>query len=72
MTRPRPWPNNAANARDEAAMDIQQVIKALRPLRDNPNVTRTELLYRVGYAIDNAQNAVRWLESAGAPTVPLE
>jgi len=72
VTKARAWPNNAARARDEAAMDIQQVIKNLRVLRDDPNVTRTELLYRVGYAIDYAQNAVRWLESAGAPTVPIE
>lgn len=53
-------------------MDMQNIIRALRPLRDNPHITRTELLYRVSCALDNAQNAVRWLESVGAPTVPLE
>ena len=53
-------------------MDAQQVIKHLRALRDNPNATRSEMLYRLSYALDHAQNAVRWLESVGAPTVPIE
>jgi len=53
-------------------MDLQEIIMTLRPLRDDPNVTRTELLYRVGCAIDRAHTAVRRLESVGAPTVPIE
>jgi len=72
VTKARPWPNNAMAARDNAAMDAQQVIKHLRALRDNPSATRTEMLYRLSYALDHAQNAVRWLESVGAPTVPIE
>jgi len=35
-------------------------------------MTYDELVIRVGRAMLSAQNAIRWLEQAGAPTTPLE
>lgn len=73
MTKRKMWPYAAQQQRDEAAINIQQAIKQLRHLQRlrAERVTRTELLLRLGIAMDQLHTAVRWLERAGAP-VKLE
>jgi hypothetical protein len=55
-------------------MALQDIIATLRPLlrRSPDGMTRTEILARTASALDKAQTGIRWLESAGAPTVPRE
>lgn len=73
-TKPREWPNNAREQRDEAADCFTAIIGELVPLlrMKDERVTRSELLRRVAMAVNYAQNGVRWLENAGAPTRPIE
>lgn len=67
MTKPRPFPNNAKEARDQAAEGINNIIRIVRPLiKHNDQV----VVVRAGMILDQAQNALRHLESVGAQTRP--
>ena len=72
-TTPRPWPNNALHQRDSAAEELQCIITSLTPIiQNNRKMTYDEVLARIARAMLAAQNAIRWLEQAGAPTQPIE
>lgn len=67
MPTPREWPNNAAEARNQAAEGLQAIIRLVRPLlkhNDRP------VIVRAGLILDQAQNALRHLERVGAQTRP--
>lgn len=68
MTSPRPWPNNARAARDEAAESLAHIISLVRPLI---NSSDRVVIVRAGRILDHAQNALRHLEAVGAQTAPL-
>lgn len=69
--RPRPWPNNAREARDRAAEEAAMGIKALHPLITEDRIfTEREMLLRISRALAALQTIARHLESAGAPTRP--
>jgi hypothetical protein len=70
MTKPRPWPNNAAEARDRAAEELQQAARALRPLVRGHRFDSTETLRRQAVALESVLTALRHLESVGAQTRP--
>jgi len=73
MPNPRPWPNNVAANRDNAARELQCIIKHLTPIIQNERkMTHDELILRIARAMMAAQNGIRWLETAGAPTQPIE
>lgn len=74
MTKRRDWPNAARHERDEAAIAFNDVIAQLEPLlrvRDRI-VLSGEIYRRVGLALKRAQDGIRYLERAGAPTQPRE
>lgn len=70
MTKPRPWPNNAAEARDRAAEEMQRAVRALRPLVNGQRLDSTETLRRQAVALEAALTALRHLEAVGAQTRP--
>jgi hypothetical protein len=70
MTEPRPWPNNAKEARDRSAEEAQAGIRALGPLVEGRRMTETEQLRRVARAMMAFQSIARHMESQGAPTRP--
>jgi hypothetical protein len=71
MTRnytPLPWPYIARADRDDAADEIAAALKttvALTEVEDDP-----EHLRSIARTVNHLQNALRHLESAGAPTRP--
>lgn len=67
MPAPREWPNNAAEARNQAAEGLQAIIRLSRPLLRH---TDRVVVVRSGLILDQAQNALRHLERVGAPTCP--
>ena len=71
VTEPRPWPNDARIARDQAAERIAQANKRIaQALRSSPLSSEAEI--GLMQAQVNILEALRWLESAGAMTRPLE
>jgi hypothetical protein len=71
MTGPRPWPNNAKHARDRAAEELAAARRDLSfALQNVFNVDRSELIRRLGVALDHCDTALRHLESVGAETRP--
>lgn len=64
MTAPKRWPNQAAWARDDAALLSQEAIRVLRPLLAHKDL---QVVAAVGRAIDYQQRAVRFLIQVGAP-----
>lgn len=73
MTRARDWPNNAASARDTAAEEIAAALRYTVALLKNGGQITNEDKYRtLSLIINHLQNALRWLESAGAQTRPPE
>lgn len=70
--RARPWPNHAKEARDRSAEQSVRGLNALRPLFDKPltDFTATEIIWRVGIALDALNTIARHLESQGAQTRP--
>ncbi len=71
MAQPRPWPNNAKEARDRAAEELCKVIFNLEPMLTDPLMTDDDLIRRVAIALNSAQLGLRFLESVGAQTKPL-
>jgi len=71
MTKQRPWPNAAREARDRAAEELQRGVRALAPLVEGRvRFDRTETLRRQALALNVIQTALRHLESVGAQTRP--
>lgn len=68
--KPRPWPNNAKEARDRAAEEAVVIIHQLESLVTDGNHTETERLRRIARALVAAQKIARLLESVGACTRP--
>ena len=72
-TTPKPWPQNAIRARNQAAERVQDAIRVLSPLvYEKRTFTRGEILLRAFRALNSCQIAVQWLMDAGAPVVPFE
>lgn len=69
-TQPRPWPNNAKEARDRAAEEAARGLRALQVILSGKEVTETERIRRIAIAVDAFQTILRWLESVGAQTRP--
>ncbi len=72
MTKQREWPNNAANARDEAAERLAEIAQELKPMVEEKPLTQDAIYRRCAKAYAKTQEALRWLESAGACTRPVE
>jgi hypothetical protein len=77
VTKPRPWPNNAQNARDRAAEDAQAAARLLEDVAfyigERCSLTQAETAhvgFKVARALNYCQNTLRHLESVGAPTRP--
>ena len=69
--KPRPWPNNAADARDRAAEAALAGIHALAPVVTSEQpMSETERLRREAKALHALQTIIRLLESVGACTRP--
>lgn len=73
MTDPRPWPNNAKEARDLAAEEAIAGRKALEPLLSGnlSGFTPEDRTRRLALAIVSFQKISRLLESVGAQTNPI-
>lgn len=71
MTRRRPWPNAAIEARDNCAQEIAESLSWLVFLVENQgDISGENAMQMLGISINRLQNALRWLESVGAQTVP--
>lgn len=71
MTHPRDWPNNAREARDRAAEETAKALKYTLALAQNGGtLTIDDKAKLISMIIYHLQNALRWLESAGAQTRP--
>lgn len=69
--KPRPWPNNAKEARDRAAEEAQRGINALEPVIEATTaLTETDRLRREASALKALYKIARILESVGAQTRP--
>ena len=66
--KPRPWPYDAADARDRAAEEAAKALRVLGPLIETE--TDLECMRRVGIAMNSLFVVVRLLESVGARTRP--
>lgn len=71
MTAAREWPNNAREARDQAAEAAVVIIRSLEPLVDGREFTQLEVLRRQAKALAAAQNIARLLKAVGAQTRPF-
>lgn len=70
MTEPKPWPYNQQRNRDQAAERIGLV--ELDLLRLSRSRLTDEQRAIVQNALLNINYAIRWLEAAGAQTLPPE
>ena len=69
--KPRPWPNNAKDARDRSAEAACEGVRMLEPLvHGEQQFTETERLRREAKALNLFQRILRLLEGAGAKTRP--
>lgn len=69
MTAPREWPNNAAHARDQAAEEAVEAIRALQAVLEK-DLPREEMIRKIARAAISCQVIARLLEGVGAPTRP--
>lgn len=70
--KPRPWPNQAAAVRDQAADAAVSGIRALEPvLTGSHPMNETERIRREAMALNALQRIARLLESVGAQTTAL-
>lgn len=68
--KPRPWPNNAMDARDRSAEAASEGARLLEPLVNGEQFTETERLRREARALNLFQRILRLLEGVGAKTRP--
>ena len=66
--KPKPWPYDAADARDRAAEEAAKALRALGPLIETE--TDLESMRRVSTAMNSLFMVVRLLEAVGARTRP--
>lgn len=71
MTEPRGWPNNAREARDQAAENINDALVRLSGLMGRTDVS-ADTARELAIVYTRMSNAVRWLEKHGAQTQPRE
>lgn len=71
MTKPRPWPDSAKDARDNAAEEISLALHVLYEIVSS-NGSSQQSKDGLAISIYSLQNALRWLESVGAQTKPHE
>lgn len=69
-TRPREWPNGAREKRDRAAEYAAHALCEARKYQEERAMLREETLLHASRIIDDLQNILRLLESAGAQTRP--
>ena len=69
MTKRFPWPRDAQTARDESAMQANEIIALLEPLLGDDYNTQ-DLDRIIGRALSAAHKICRLLEREGAPTLP--
>ena len=69
MTKPRDWPNGAADARDRSAEEAVKIIRLLTPILER-HMTQEELIRRVATSLVSVQLIARILENVGAQTKP--
>jgi len=72
MTKARPWPNNAKEARDRCAEDAVRCIRLLRPVVAGDRFTEAERLRRTALALSLSHDIARRLQGVGAPIVLVE
>ncbi len=70
MAKPREWPNNAKEARDRTAEELQRIVNNLAPLLTEP-LTNDDAIRHVAISLNAAQVGLRFMESVGAQTKPL-
>ena len=71
MTKPRDWPDNAKDARDGAAENVSSALRLIRQIIEhNGKLNDSDKMRALSLAAMNLQDALRWLESAGAQTRP--
>ncbi len=71
-TRERPWPDNMRNYRDQAAERINRAGARLEEMIYKPPTDMRDAILIVAQARIELVNANRFLERAGAPTLPNE
>ena len=73
MTVPREWPNDQRKARDKAAEESAAALRwAAIMAQKGDLLTRDDINFCLLNIINHTQNALRWLESAGAQTRPID
>ncbi len=65
--KPRPWPNQAKEARDQAAEAAVRAMRALEPVVSERIITETERLRRESEALIAIQKVLGLLVQMGAP-----
>jgi hypothetical protein len=69
VTQRFPWPRDAQAARDESAIQANEIIVLLEPLlTDDYNTQNLDRI--IGRAVSAAHKICRLLEREGAPTLP--
>ena len=69
--KPREWPNNAREARDRAAEELNAGIRLFEPLiTGEKTISESERQRIENRAFVAMTKALRWLESVGACTRP--
>jgi hypothetical protein len=74
-TKPRDWPANAKEARDQTAEAANHALRVLNPILNEflyGKMAREEVIARVAIAINANQTIARLMESQGAQTQPPE
>lgn len=69
--KPREWPDNAKEARDQAAARINNAKNSLDALLDGKPHSDTQMITQVAKAQSEMADALRWLERFGASTTPV-
>lgn len=67
MSKPRPWPNNALTARDEAVCHARHGQQKLQAILDGEPLTQTDLIRRVALVVQDLLVIETLLVGAGAP-----
>lgn len=70
MTKPRPWPNNALEARDASVEEAFAAITALQPIAAGKPMTQDQLRVAAMNTITHLQEIRVQLASVGAKVRP--
>jgi len=66
MPKPRPWPNNAKEARDRSAEDAAAGIRQLQPIASGTDMSQASVLVRVMKAINYFLRILMRMKEQGA------